>query len=95
MGRGRLSPEQKAELVILGIGNPGKVSELCRQYQVHPSQFYRWKKQFLEGAKRYLSHNVATEERAQDKELKRLREMVGSLYVENVFLKSLSGGKRG
>ena len=95
MALGRLSPKQKVELVMLGIGNPGKVSELCRQYQVHPSLFYRWKKQFLEGGKRYLSYNVATEERAQDRELRQLREMVGSLYVENVFLKSLGGGKRG
>jgi len=95
MGKSRLSPEQKTELVILGIGNPGEVSKLCRQYGVHPSLFYRWKKQFLEGGKRYLGYNVATEEKAQDKELKQLREMVGSLYVENTFLKSLTGGKRG
>ncbi len=44
MATGRLSPEQKAELVILGIGNPGEVSKLCRQYGVHPSLFYRRKK---------------------------------------------------
>ena len=95
MGKSRLSPEQKTELVILEIGNPGKVSKLCRQYGVHPSLFYRWKKQFLEGGKRYLSYNVATEEKAQDKELKQLREMVGSLYVENTFLKSITGEKGG
>jgi len=31
MATGRLSPEQKAEPVILGIGNTGEVSKLCRQ----------------------------------------------------------------
>jgi hypothetical protein len=36
VGKSRLSPGQKAELVILGIGNPGEVSKLCRQYGVHP-----------------------------------------------------------
>jgi len=92
MGKSRLSPEQKAELVILGIGNPGEVSKLCRQYGVDPSLFYRWKKQCLEGGKRYLSYNAATEEKTRDKELKQLRETAGSLYVENTFLKSLTGG---
>jgi transposase-like protein len=86
MSRCRLSPEQKVELVVLGLNSPGKLSELCRQYQVHPSQFYRWKRQFLEGGKRYLTYNVCTEERALDKELRKLRETVGSLYVENAFL---------
>jgi transposase-like protein len=95
MFRSRLSPEQKVELVMLGIASPGKVSELCRQYGVHPSLFYRWKKQFLEGGKRYLSYNVSTEDKAVEKELKKLREVVGSLYVENAFLKSLAGGKMG
>ena len=95
MGKSRLGAEQKVELVVLGIANPGKVSELCRQYGVHPSLYYRWKKQFLEGGKRYLSYNVDSEDKAQDKEVKQLREMVGSLYVENAFLKTLGGGKRG
>jgi len=72
------------------MGNPGEVSKLCRQYGVHPSLFYRWKKQFLESGKGYLSYNVATEEKAQGRELKQLREIVGSLYVENAFLKSLT-----
>jgi len=33
MGKGRLSPEQKAELVIPGIGNPGEVSNLMRDLE--------------------------------------------------------------
>jgi len=77
------------------MGSPGEVPKLYRQYRVHPSLFYRWKKQFLEGGKRYLSHNVTVEQKAQDKETKHLGEMVGSLYEENVFLKSLGGGKEG
>jgi transposase-like protein len=52
--KSRLSPEQKAELVILGIGNAGEVSKLCRQYGVYPPLFYLWKKQLLEGGKRSL-----------------------------------------
>jgi len=31
---GRPSLEQKAEPVILGMGNTGEVSKLCRQYGV-------------------------------------------------------------
>ena len=95
MGKSGLGLEQKAELVILGISNPGKVSELRHQFGVHSSLFYRWKRQFLEGSKRYLNYNVVTEEKVQDKELKQLREMVGSLHVENVFLKTRAVGKRG
>jgi transposase-like protein len=44
MAKDRLSPEQKAELVILGIGNTAEVSKLRLQYGVHPSLFYRRKK---------------------------------------------------
>jgi len=44
MAKDRLSPEQKAELVILGIGNAAGVSKLRRQYGMHPRLFYRQKK---------------------------------------------------
>jgi len=37
MAKRRLSPGEKAELAILGIGNAGEVSKLWRQYAVHPS----------------------------------------------------------
>ena len=44
MARHRLSPEEKFDLVVLGTNNPGKVSELCRQYGVYRSSFYRWQR---------------------------------------------------
>jgi hypothetical protein len=57
--------------------------------------FNRWKKQFLTGGRRYLGCNVATEENTRGREQKQLREMIGSLHVENTFLMSLTAGKKG
>lgn len=44
MARHRLSPEEQLDLVVLGTNNRGKVSDLCRQYGVSRSSFYRWQR---------------------------------------------------
>ena len=49
MGKNRLSPEHKAELVILGIGNPSEVSKLfCKFLDRLPRHFFKSRLNFIQ-----------------------------------------------
>lgn len=87
--RRKFSPEQKKEIVLMCLRNPGRVSEICRKYKVHPTLYYRWRKQFVEGGTRYLEANTKNPEKFHQKELAELKEAAGNLYLENAFLKKL------
>ena len=83
----RFTPEEKAEVILLGLRNPGRVAEICRDHKVSPISFSRWKKKFVSGGLEALrKHREATSYELQ-KENAMLKEAVGRLYVELEYLK--------
>ncbi|MBW1677931.1 MAG: transposase [Deltaproteobacteria bacterium] len=49
------SSSQKMAIVLEGIKTSITVAELCRKHGISQTQYYKWRDQFLEGAKRGLS----------------------------------------
>lgn len=48
MGEGRIwSSEEKAKIVVQGLKGRA-VSEICNEYQIHQTQYYKWRDKFLE-----------------------------------------------
>lgn len=47
--RKKYSPEQKVEILKKHLVDKVAVSDLCDQYGLHPTVFYRWQKAFFEG----------------------------------------------
>ena len=48
MGKGRIwTSEEKAKIVVQGLKGRA-VSEICNEYQIHQTQYYKWREQFLE-----------------------------------------------
>lgn len=74
-GKSKLIPGQKIGLVILGMGNPGEVSKLCEQHKVYLLPVVSVEEAVPRGG---LGSILATEQEAQNEELKQLGEMVGS-----------------
>ena len=72
--RTRFSPEEKIRIVMMGLRGEGKVSEICRQFGIYESQYYKWSKDFMEAGKNRLSGNFARE--ANTNEVKQLRQQL-------------------
>lgn len=92
------SPEEKVQILKQHLVNGVSISDLCDQYQLQPTVFYRWQRQLFEkGAVAFQSN--------QDREAKRLRqqvarleekiarknEVLGELMEEHVALKKSVG----
>ena len=90
MPRGRrlqMPVETQAQCVLEGLaGRP--VAELCRQYGLSQSHYYRLRDRFLEGGKAGLVNNGRDAERAHyESRISELERVVGRLTVENQALK--------
>ena len=48
-GTSRFTPEEKAEVVLLGLRNPDKISEICREKGVAPVTYMKWKRRYIAG----------------------------------------------
>lgn len=83
MARGRKwTAEEKAKIVLQGLKGRA-VAELCSEYQIHQTQYYRWRDQFLENVGRVFEVGKQTKrEQALEQENKKLKGIIGDLTVE-------------
>ncbi len=84
------SPSAKFEIALLAIKGETTLNEICKRYEVAPSQVHAWKKQLLEqGAHLFAKNDKAAEETAIELERNqsKLYEKIGQLTVERDFLK--------
>lgn len=66
------SPEEKVQILKQHLVNGVSISDLCDQYQLQPTVFYRWQRQLFE-------KGAAAFEADRDREAKRLRQQVAQL----------------
>lgn len=85
----RWSSEAKFTIVLEVIKGETTLNELCKKYDVAPSQVHAWKRQLLDqGAK--IFDKSDKESKAAEKqaiEQKKLYEKIGTLTVERDYLK--------
>ena len=83
------SSEAKFKIALEAIKGEVTLNELCKKYEVSPSQVHLWKKQLIEQGSALF--NKSTKENKQqtsyEAERKRLHEKIGELTVERDFLK--------
>lgn len=90
-GRSRFTPEQKAEIVLRGIKEPKKVSEICREHGLAPVTFCRWKREYLSGGLDALSRGKRINVDDLIKENEKLKTTIGELFVELEMVKKKQG----
>ena len=91
-------PSIKFEIALLAIKGETTLNDICKRYEVAPSQVKTWKKQLLEqGNNIFLKSDKATEEAASklEREQGKLYEKIGQLTVERDFLKKVWGKFQG
>jgi transposase-like protein len=79
------------------------VSDLCDEFEIHPTLYYNWQKQFFENGavafeRRPNKANVRRQQNAQEKKISQLEEklqkkneVVAELLEEHVQLKKAIG----
>ena len=74
--------EEKIRIILEGLREEDSISAICRREGIHPSQYYKWSKEFLEAGKKRLAGDERREATAPE---------VTELRQENDSLKQLVG----
>ena len=99
--RRKFTAEEKIRIVLEGLRGEESITDLCRKEGIHPTNYYKWSKAFLESGKRQLNGDTIRE--ASSSEVKELRDenyelkmLVAEVVLRNrVLKKTLQGLESG
>ena len=82
MKRRKWDSKTKAKIVLEGLSGRS-VSEICGEYGIGQTQYYRWRDQFLSRAHRaFESEKDGSEVQRLKKKTARYQQIIGALTVE-------------
>jgi len=82
MKRRKWDSKTKAKIVLEGLSGRS-VSEICSDYEIGQTQYYRWRDQFLSSAHRaFDSEKDGSEIQRLKKKTARYQQIIGALTVE-------------
>jgi transposase-like protein len=94
------TPQEKVTILKRHLLEQTPVSDLCDEFGLSPTLFYRWQKEFFENAHRafHTDRSSKVQQQAQDHliarlqdKLQRKNEVLAELMEEHVQLKKLLG----
>ena len=86
--RRKFKADFKAKVAIAAIKEQQTIEEICKKFEVHPTQANLWKREFLANASQLFdTENKHLTQEDQEKKLQELYAQIGQLKVENDFLK--------
>ena len=96
--RKKYTPEQKVTILKKHLVDKAPLSDLCDEYDLHPTVFYRWQRMFFEnGAAAFKSDKDSETSRLHKKveglenKLSKKHEVLSELMEEHVALKKSLG----
>jgi transposase len=93
MSRRTISAELKKKIAVEAIKEQRTINEIASEYQVHPVQVSKWKKELLEGAILIFQKDRTRKNERREKEEREatLEQKIGKLSIENDWLKKKLG----
>ena len=82
----QFSAEFKFRVALAAAKETHTLSELAKEYGIHPNQISKWKRQLLEEGASVFSHNGAQQQRVQAAREAELYEQIGRLQMELEWL---------
>lgn len=97
----RFQPAEKVAIIREHLVDNRPVSDICDEYGIHPSVYYRWQKQFFEGGEKAFAlaneakvvKQLKEEVDQLEAKLARKDEVLGEVMEEYVTLKKSVGGR--
>jgi len=89
--RRQMSSSFKAKVALEALKGDRPLSEIASEYEVHPNQVTKWKKQLIENSSAVFSGKQEKTEQDFDKERDNLYRQIGQLQVEVDWLKKKTG----
>lgn len=90
--------EEKVEILKQHLLEHKPVSDICDQYDLHPTVFYRWQKEFFENASSVFQKDKDKSTKKYEKQIKgledklvRKNEVLSELMEEHIALKKNTG----
>jgi len=96
--RHNYTPEEKVSILRRHLVERIAVSDLCDEYQLQPTTFYSWQKQFFENGAAAFVSNDRPQKRAEEVKIQQLEakltrkhEVLSELMEEHIKLKKELG----
>ena len=91
MGKHRkYTPETKVRIVLEILRGEKSVAQASREYRIKDSLLYRWKDQFLAGAKQAFAYGQPAEQKRRADKVAELERLVGKLTMQLEIAKKAS-----
>ena len=84
--RRKHSAEFKARVALEAIKGVKTLSEIAREYEIHPVMVGKWKTEMLDRLPELFEGNTSTKNKDTEKEQEQLHRKVGQLTMEVDFL---------
>ena len=91
MKRRKYSAEFKTKVAIEAIRGLKTLNEISSEYEVHPNQVAKWKKQLLNLAPQVFKDRKNSGSNKEDQKVEKLYQEIGQLQVELNWLKKKTG----
>jgi transposase len=96
--RKNYSAEEKVAILKQHLLEQKPISDICDQYNLHPTVFYRWQKEFFENASLAFKKDKDKSTKQYEKKIKdledklsRKNEVLSELMEEHIALKKNTG----